>query len=197
MKKITKSAFTLIELLVVITIIGILATIWVNQFWKSLQKARDGKRTSDILTIKTAVTQAFTDDQEYPKPDSSFSGAVSPYVDLLPKDQKAGQPWQHTGSEDVWLDYIYTSGNDEWWIEYAAYEISTAFESAANLKNVAANTKDNWNDDSRKEIGSVSRNFNTKTKKWKNCANPTASAGSSDDPAAIIIRWKDICKTIN
>jgi prepilin-type N-terminal cleavage/methylation domain-containing protein len=189
MKKLNKLGFTLIELLVVITIIAILATVWINQFGKSLQKARDSKRTSDILTLKTAVTQAFTDEQEYPAPDSTFSWSVSDYVDLLPIDWKSWQTW-NSGSV---LDYVYTSWSDVSGIEYAEFEISTAFEASTNIKNVAK--KDNWDDDLRKEIWNVTSWFNTKIVADNTCAAISATVSSSTNPTeALVIKWSSICK---
>ena len=198
MKKINKKGFTLIELLVVITIIAILATVWVNQFWKSLQKARDSKRTSDILSIKTAITQAFTDEQEYPSTKAtSFRNSVSPYIDVLPKDEKHLQPWNKswypTWKEPA-LWYVYISWPDSTGILGATYEISTAFEASSNIKNVAK--KDQWNDNNRKEIWNVTMNMNTSlllASDFKtNC-----TADNSTDWKAILIGWDKLCDVSN
>ena len=189
MKLNKKWGFTLIELLVVITIISILATVWVNQFWASLQKARDSKRTSDILTIKTAVTQAFTDEQEYPSTEAdAFSGSIWPYLDQLPRDWKHLQPGNNSWDEDntpaLW--YVYISWPDEWGIERATYEISTAFEASSNIKNVAK--KDEWDDNNRQEIWNVKMWMNTSLEKWASC-----TSDNTDDSKAILIGDEYLC----
>jgi prepilin-type N-terminal cleavage/methylation domain-containing protein len=53
-KKLQKG-FTLIELLVVISIIVILATMAISSYLEATKGARDGKRRSDIETIKQAM----------------------------------------------------------------------------------------------------------------------------------------------
>lgn len=50
-----QKGFTLIELLVVISIIVILATLAISSYLQAMQGARDGKRRSDIETIKQAM----------------------------------------------------------------------------------------------------------------------------------------------
>lgn len=51
-----KSGFTLIELLVVSTIIMILATLGMVSYTSASRSARDGKRKSDMETIRQALT---------------------------------------------------------------------------------------------------------------------------------------------
>jgi len=193
MKLNKKSGFTLIELLVVITIIAILATVWINQFGKSLQKARDSKRTSDILALETAVTQAFTDEQEYPKTDATgFSGSISPYIDQLPKDVKHLQPAnkdQDTTNAPA-LGYVYISWPDDGGIQRATYEISTAFEASTNAKKIANN--DNGNDKNRKEIWNVKKGMDTSLK-----VSATCTANNSTDWSAIIIGDAYLCAATN
>ena len=195
--KYTKKAFTLIELLVVITIIWILATIWINQFSKSLQKARDSKRISDISTLENAVVQASSDNQEFPKnTPSAFSWAVSAYIDKIPVDDKDWQSCNDSWSNGSWgsgstdsrkLGYVYMAWPDENGVPLQAYEISTAFEAPSNIKNHAK--KDNWNDNNRKEIWNVSRNMDTHLDEDQSC---DGDAGSTNDKA--IWLWKEhIC----
>ena len=63
--------FTLIELLVVIAIIGILATLLMSNFIGIRQRARDGKRKSDISQMQAALEQYRADHGSY------FTGALT------------------------------------------------------------------------------------------------------------------------
>jgi prepilin-type N-terminal cleavage/methylation domain-containing protein len=61
-----KRGFTLIELLVVISIIGILATLVVNNLNDARARARDLKRKSGLSQLKTALRLYYNDYQQYP-----------------------------------------------------------------------------------------------------------------------------------
>jgi prepilin-type N-terminal cleavage/methylation domain-containing protein len=186
MRKTIKKAFTLIELLVVITIIWILATGSTAIYTSQIQKARDSTRIKDIQILKSAVVQAYQDNLEYPITDSSFSGAVSAYIDRLPTDPKSLQPWNNSGyasGKEPSLWYVYNYWSDKNWIARATYEISTAFEAAWNVKWKAK--KDSWNDSNRFEIGNVSQKLDTQLKKDAKCDNTTPIV----DGKALLIRW--------
>lgn len=66
--------FTLIELLVVVSVIGILATLLLSSMKSSQQRARDVQRKSNLLAIKTALTQYYIDYKVFP---GSSAGRVS------------------------------------------------------------------------------------------------------------------------
>ncbi|MDE2590127.1 MAG: prepilin-type N-terminal cleavage/methylation domain-containing protein [Patescibacteria group bacterium] len=66
-----KKGFTLIELLVVIAIIGILATLLMSNFIGIRQRARDGKRKSDISQLQAALEQYRADNGSY------YTGALT------------------------------------------------------------------------------------------------------------------------
>lgn len=68
--KTKESGFTLIEILVVMVILGILATIGLGSFQSSQQKARDGKRKSDLRQITTALEAYYNDTGAYPVADN-------------------------------------------------------------------------------------------------------------------------------
>src|SRR3989344_4746470 len=105
--QINQKGFTLIELLVVITIIAILVGVAAASYTKAQQKARDGKRKSDLKAVQQALELYF---QQYGRYPTSSSGSIqcnitgdsttktwgtSPftcgsitYLNLLPKDSK-------------------------------------------------------------------------------------------------------------
>jgi len=74
------NGFTLIELLIAITIIGILATLSITNFIGIKQRARDGKRKSDVSQIQAALEQYRADQGSYPA-DASLSACGSSLKD--------------------------------------------------------------------------------------------------------------------
>ncbi len=174
--KIAKKAFTLIELLVVITIIWILATGGIAVYTEQIKKSRDTVRIQDIQAVQWAIEQSYQDSGDYPGiTGGAFTWAVSKYLNNnLVQDKKT---WQSCAS---WAqcDYIYAVSADITWIDNWAYELSTAFESQWNLDSKAKKSSDNWDDDTRYELGTWynncgwtsapcnSGNINTKMKKW-------------------------------
>ncbi|MCR4278143.1 MAG: prepilin-type N-terminal cleavage/methylation domain-containing protein [Candidatus Berkelbacteria bacterium] len=68
-----RKAFTLIELLIVILIIGILVSIGVVGWVSVSQRGRDTTRKSDLVRIKQALQQMYSDKRTYPRFDSGKS----------------------------------------------------------------------------------------------------------------------------
>lgn len=68
MRKIFRSrgAFSLIELLIVITIIGILAVVFLPKITEGPARARDAQRVSDVSDIANAVELYNQDNEAYP-----------------------------------------------------------------------------------------------------------------------------------
>ena len=154
MKFITKAGFTLIELLVVITIIGILATGATTVYTSQIQKARDSNRITSIADLKLAVEQVYADESEYPYSSSFASGAadeitVGTFMELVPNDPKTGQAC-NGGTP---CDYLYIVWQDSNFINFAKYELSTAFENDANRIKKAASASDGGTDPLRYEVG--------------------------------------------
>lgn len=85
--------FTLIELLIVMSIVGILASIAVPSYQRSLIKARETVLMEDLYQMRRAIDAYFADHLQYP---GSLEDLVaSKYLRDLPRDP-------FTGSEETW-----------------------------------------------------------------------------------------------
>ena len=83
----TRSAargFTLIELLIVITIIGILASIAVPNYQRSLIKARESVLMENLYQMRRAIDGYFADNAKYP--DSLEILVEAKYLRGIPSD---------------------------------------------------------------------------------------------------------------
>ncbi|MBU2051903.1 type II secretion system GspH family protein [Patescibacteria group bacterium] len=58
--------FTLIELIVVISIIGVLASLIINNLNEARSRSRDAKRKQELSGLKTALRLYYNDYQTYP-----------------------------------------------------------------------------------------------------------------------------------
>ena len=80
--------FTLIELLIVMTIIGILASIAVPNYQRSVIKAREAVLMEDLYQMRRAIDAYFADHGKYPE---SLQGLVeAKYLRDIPRD-----PFKH------------------------------------------------------------------------------------------------------
>jgi general secretion pathway protein G len=106
--------FTLIELMVVILIIGLLATIVVQNLRSATDKAKRVKAQADISQIKSALDRYYLDAGSYPTSDQGLPALVAaptsgndpkdwggPYIERIPLD-----PWGHP--------YFYQSDGNEY-----------------------------------------------------------------------------------
>jgi general secretion pathway protein G len=66
-KALSRRAFTLIELMIVITVIGILLTIAVPMYRKSLVRANEAVLRSNLFTIRTMIDEYTYDKQKAPQ----------------------------------------------------------------------------------------------------------------------------------
>jgi general secretion pathway protein G len=123
------SGFTLIELLVVITVIGIMVTGATATYRSSQQKARDSIREQDVMALKFASEQYYTDLSYYARADEVEALLVSQkYLVSIPKDPKAGQSDSQTQ-----FNYTYGVAQDpKTSIKGQYYEISANFENKGN-----------------------------------------------------------------
>lgn len=151
--------FTLIELLVVITIIGLLASAAVALYDGSQAKARDSLRTNDLMVLRRAIEESYGDTLKYPAADSTFFSILNDRGYILDDgifDVFTGTETKNDGSSGAvsYLGYAYTSnntsgGNSQY------YELSTAFEAAANVGDGLLSTSDDGSDPQRLEIGTI------------------------------------------
>ncbi|HZP45556.1 MAG TPA: type II secretion system major pseudopilin GspG [Candidatus Binataceae bacterium] len=104
-----EQGFTLIELMVVILIIGLLATIVVQNLRSATDRAKRVKAQADIAQIKSGLDRYYLDAGSYPTTDQGLNALVSqpstgnvpsdwqgPYLEKIPPD-----PWGHS--------YVYQS----------------------------------------------------------------------------------------
>lgn len=76
--------FTLLELLIVMTIVGILATIAVPSYQKSVIKSRETVLMEDLYQMRHAIDAFFADRNRYP--DSLDELVTRKYLRGLPRD---------------------------------------------------------------------------------------------------------------
>lgn len=97
-----KRGFTLIELLIVITIIGILSALVLVNVQGVRERARDARRKSDLVSIKSALRLYYNDAKLFPDSDngnivgcdgiactwgtSRFATGNTVYMNALPND---------------------------------------------------------------------------------------------------------------
>src|SRR5262252_985686 len=109
-----QDGFTLIELMVVILIIGLLATIVVQNLRSATDKAKRVKAQADISQLKSALDRYYLDAGSYPSSDQGLPALVAaptagndpkdwggPYIERIPLD-----PWGHP--------YAYQSDGNEY-----------------------------------------------------------------------------------
>ena len=96
----TSRGFTLIELLVVMSIIGVLLTIAVPRYFKTLERSRETVLRSDLDVMREAIDKHYGDLGQYP--DSLVALVERKYIRSVPVDPilKSADGWQVVVSED-------------------------------------------------------------------------------------------------
>jgi len=115
----SQDGFTLIELMVVILIIGLLATIVVQNLRSATDKAKRVKAQADISQIKSALDRYYLDAGSYPTSDQGLPALMAapttgndpkdwggPYIERIPPDP-CGHPYvyQSDGNEYLLKSY--------------------------------------------------------------------------------------------
>lgn len=88
-----EQGFTLIELLIVMTIIGILATIAIPSYQRSVIKAREAVLMEDLYQMRRAIDAYYADRARYP--DSLEELVEARYLRDIPRDP-------FTGEKETW-----------------------------------------------------------------------------------------------
>lgn len=92
-KRRKNSGFTLIELLIVMSIIGILASIAVPNYQRSVIKAKEAVLMEDLYQMRRAIDAYFADHSKYPE---SLEALVeAKYLRGIPTDP-------FTNAQDTW-----------------------------------------------------------------------------------------------
>jgi general secretion pathway protein G len=96
--------FTLIEMLVVVALIGILATIAVGQYQRSIVRAKEAALRENLFVMRSQISNYFADKGEYPFDLQSL--VDEKYLRKIPKDPI-------TRSADTWVVTHSDIGNEE------------------------------------------------------------------------------------
>ena len=93
--------FTLIELLVVMTIIAVLLTIAVPQYFKALDRSREKVLRQDLSVMREAIDKHLGDYGQYP--DSLAALVERKYIRAVPVDPitNSANDWTPVVSEDA------------------------------------------------------------------------------------------------
>ncbi|MGH8011657.1 MAG: type II secretion system major pseudopilin GspG [Candidatus Binataceae bacterium] len=111
----SQEGFTLIELMVVILIIGLLATIVVENLRGATDKAKRIKAEADISQLKTALDRYYLDNGRYPSTEQGLQALVSqPTGDPAPVDYPDGGYIEKVPSDPWRNPYFYQSNGDSY-----------------------------------------------------------------------------------
>ena len=109
-----EAGFTLIELMVVILIIGLLATIVVQNLRSATDRAKRVKAQADIAQLKSGLDRFYLDAGSYPTTDQGLAALVAqPSSGNVPKDWQG--PYVEKIPPDPWGNqYFYQSDGNSY-----------------------------------------------------------------------------------
>jgi general secretion pathway protein G len=96
-----QSGFTLIELVIVLAVIGILLSIAIPVYQKSVEHARESALKQDLATLRSAIDQYTLDKEKAPQ---SLDELISAgYLRQIPKDPmtNSATTWQVVQDENL------------------------------------------------------------------------------------------------
>src|SRR5207245_4874897 len=96
-----QSGFTLIELVIVLAVIGILLSIAIPVYQKSVEHARESALKQDLATLRSAIDQYTLDKEKAPQ---SLDELISAgYLRQIPKDPmtNSASTWQVVQDENL------------------------------------------------------------------------------------------------
>ena len=96
----SRGGFTLIELLVVMTIIGVLLTIAVPRYYKTVERSKETVLRHDLSVLRDSIDRYFGDLGQYP--DALAALVDKHYIRNVPVDPftKSPDTWLLVASED-------------------------------------------------------------------------------------------------
>ena len=118
--------YTLIEMLTVIAIMGILASIAVPSFQRSIIRSREASLRNSLFVLRDVVDQYYADFGEYPEsleilvekkyirevPRDPFTGSVDTWILIAPEGEEVTGIYDiHSGSDKISL---YSGPYNEW-----------------------------------------------------------------------------------
>lgn len=110
----TIQGFTLVELLVVVSVIGILASMFLGVFSQSQKRARDGQRKFDLNGVKAALEQYHADHQNYPM-NADYCAVTTTLSSVSEKDLKVvphdPQATANCNTTDYFYQALTNTGN--------------------------------------------------------------------------------------
>lgn len=105
-----EAGFTLIEIMVVIMILGLLATLVVQNLRGATDKAKRTKAMADIAGFKTALDRYYMDNGAYPTSDQGLQALVSPPSSgRVPSNYEAGGYISRVPTDPWGNQYFYQS----------------------------------------------------------------------------------------
>jgi len=143
----SESGFTLIELMVVILIIGLLATIVVQNLGGAVDKSKRIKAEADISAFKTALDRYYLDNGSYPTTDQGLQALVtSPSTGKVPVDYPDGGYIEKIPSDPWNNPYVYQSDGNSYVLKsYGADGVEGGTGKNADIDGSSAGSGNNDN----------------------------------------------------